>query len=150
MSENSFVLDRPFERPLLAIDWSPASLRAVDYLRDLVKIIREINVVYVASEKELTGSSAMDIQKTRKAKRRKLDKICDIFESEGISARSHVYIGDPKQELETAARDCQASVIVAGSSGKSGWVERWLGSTPLHIAEKSAYPTLLIPPQKKK
>ena len=150
MSENSFALDRPFERPLLAIDWSPASLRAVNYLKDLVKIIREINVVYVASEKELTGSSAMDIQKTRKAKRRKLDKICDIFESEGISARSHVYIGDSRQELETAARDCQASVIVAGSSGKSGWVECWLGSTPRHIAEKSAYPTLLIPPEKKK
>ena len=150
MSENSFALDRPFERPLLAIDWTPASLRAVEYLKGLVKIIKEINVVYVASEKELTGSSAMDIQKTRKAKRRKLDKICDIFESEGISARSHVYIGDPKQELETAARDCQSSIIVAGSSGKSGWVERWLGSTPRHIAEKSAYPTLLIPPEKKK
>ena len=149
MSENSFALDRPFERPLLAIDWSPASLRAVEYLKDLVKIIKEINVVYIASEKELTGSSAMDIQKTRKAKRRKLDKICDIFESEGISARSHVYIGDPKQELETAARDCQSSIIVAGSSGKSGWVERWLGSTPRHIAEKSVYPTLLIPPEKK-
>lgn len=150
MSENSFALDRPFERPLLAIDWSPASLRAVDYLKGLVKIIREINVVYVASEKELTGSSAMDIQKTRKAKRGKLDKICDIFESEGITARSHVYIGDPKQEIETAARDCQASIIVAGSSGKSSWVERWLGSLPLHIAEKSAYPTLLIPPGKMK
>lgn len=150
MSENSFALDKPFDRPLLAVDWSPASLKAVDYLKGLAKIVREINVVHVASEKELTGSSAMDIQKTRKAKRHKLDAICDVFESEGIAARAQVYIGDPKHEIEKAARECQATIIVMGSSGKSGWVERWLGSTPRHIAEQSAYPTLLIPPQKKK
>ena len=149
MSENSFALDKPFERPLLAIDWSPASLRAVDYLKGLAKIVKEIHIVHVASEKTLTGASAMKVQKTRKDTRRKLDEICKVFESEGITARPQVYIGDPKQEIEKAARENQATVVVMGSSGKAGWVERWLGSTPRHIAEKSVYPTLLIPPGKK-
>lgn len=149
MSETTFALDKPFERPLLATDWSPASLRAVEYLKELSGIIQEVHVIHVTGEKELTGSSAMQIQKTRKQKRRQLDKICDEFEARGIVARSHVYVGDPKQEIEKAARECQASMIVMGSSGKAGWVERWLGSTPRDIAEKSAYPTLLIPPEKK-
>ena len=43
----------------------------------------------------------------------------------------------------------QASMIVLGSSGKTAWVERWLGSTPQSIAEKSIYPTLLIPFEQK-
>jgi nucleotide-binding universal stress UspA family protein len=57
-------------------------------------------------------------------------------------------VGSPDQEIEKAARDCQATLIVMGSSGKANWVERWLGSTPRNIAEKSDYPTLLIPPEK--
>jgi nucleotide-binding universal stress UspA family protein len=147
LSENSFALETPFERPVLATDWSPASLKAVDYLKELKEVIKEIHVVHVAAQKKLSGS-AMAIQKTRKKMRRQMDEICNTFEAEGIAARSHVYVGNPEQELEKAARDCQATLIVMGSSGKASWVERWLGSTPRNIAEKSAYPTLLIPPEK--
>ena len=147
LSESSFALETPFERPVLATDWSPASLKAVDYLKELKEVIKEIHVVYVAAQKTLSGS-AMAIQKTRKKMRRQMDEICNTFEAEGIAARSHVYVGNPEQEIEKAARDCQATLIVMGSSGKASWVERWLGSTPRNIAEKSAYPTLLIPPEK--
>jgi len=147
LSENSFALDTPFERPVLATDWSPASLKAVDYLKELKEVIKEIHVVHVAAQKKLSGS-AMAIQKTRKKMRRQMDEICRTFEAEGIAARSHVYVGNPEQEIEKAARECQATLIVMGSSGKASLVERWLGSTPRSIAEKSAYPTLLIPPEK--
>jgi len=147
LSESSFALETPFERPVLATDWSPASLKAVDYLKELKEVIKEIHVVHVAAQKKLSGS-AMTIQKTRKKMRRQMDEICETFEAEGIAARSHVYVGNPEQEIEKAARECQATLIVMGSSGKTSWVERWLGSTPRNIAEKSAYPTLLIPPEK--
>jgi nucleotide-binding universal stress UspA family protein len=147
LSESSFALEKPFESPLLATDWSPASLRAIDFLKELKGIIQKIHVVHVADQKQLSGS-AMAIQKTRKKIRAKLDEICQTFEAEGISASPHVYVGDPEQEIEKAARECQATLIVMGSSGKANWVERWLGSTPRNIAEKSDFPTLLIPPIK--
>ncbi len=149
MSEDVKTLEKPFERPLLATDWSPASLKAVEYLKSLQSVIKEINVIHVAGEKELRSSSAMGVQKTRKETRKKLDEICDIFEAEGISARPHVYIGDPIQEIETAAREYQATLIVAGSSGKAAWLEKWIGSIPRTLAEKSIFPTLLIPPERK-
>ncbi|CAB1055614.1 hypothetical protein D1BOALGB6SA_347 [Olavius sp. associated proteobacterium Delta 1] len=148
LSETAISIEKPFERPLLAMDWSPASLKAVDYLKGLKNVVQEIGVMHVAGEKDLKGSSAMAIQKTRKETRTKLRQICDIFEAEGIKAREHVYIGDPDAEIEKAARDCQATMIVLGSSAKTAWVEKWLGSTPRSIAEKSVYPTLLIPPEK--
>ena len=148
LSETKLSIENPFENPLLAIDWSPASLKAVEYLKELKDVVREVSVVHVASETDLKGSSAMEIQKTRKETRTKLEKICDVFEAEGIKAKEHVYIGDPDEEIEKAARDCQATMIVLGSSAKTAWVEKWLGSTPRKIAEKSVYPTLLIPPEK--
>jgi nucleotide-binding universal stress UspA family protein len=141
------LLDKLFDRPLLATDWSPASTQAEDILLPLKGVVQKVNVVHVASEKDLKGS-AMEIQKVRKQCRAKLEAIVDRFESNGIEAGAHVYIGDPNQEIERAAADCQSSMIVMGSSGKSAWSQRWLGSTPQTIAEKSEYPTLVTPPIK--
>ena len=141
------LLDKPFVRPLLATDWSPASTQAEELLLPLKGLVQKINVVHVADEKDLKGS-AMEIQKVRKDCRAKLEKIVDRFEGHGIGASAHVYIGDPNEEIEKAAADCQSSMIVMGSSGKPAWSERWLGSTPRTIAEKSEYPTLVVPPIK--
>ena len=147
VAENAFVLEKPFERILLATDWSAACTRAVKYLKGLKGVAKQVDVVYVAEKKELSGSSAMDIQKTRKQKRRELDKICDEFEDAGIKARSHVYIGEPVEEIEKAAREHQATMIVIGSSSKAAWVVKWIGSIPKKIAEDSIYPTLIVPPE---
>lgn len=150
LSETAISVEEPFERPLVAIDWSPGSLRAIEYLKFLKDSVQEVNLVHVADEKDLKGDSAMAIQKTRKETRDKLEEICESFEAVGIKAREHLYIGDPDEEIEKAAKDCQASMIVLGSSAKASWVERFLGSTPRKIAEESIYPTLLIPPEKGK
>jgi nucleotide-binding universal stress UspA family protein len=150
LSETAISVDEPFQRPLLAIDWSPGSLRAVEYIKVLKDVVEEVHLVHVAGEKDLKGSSAMQIQKARKEARKKLEEICDSLETEGIKTREHVYIGDPDEEIEKAARDCQATLVVLGSSAKAAWVERWLGSTPRKIAEDSIYPTFIIPPEKSK
>ncbi len=148
LSETAISIEKPFEKPLLAVDWSPASLRAVEYLKVLKDVTTEIHVIHVVGEKELKGASAMEVQRKRKETRKKLGDICDVFETEGVKADAHVYIGNAEEEIEKAAREHQASMIVLGSSGKTAWVERWLGSTPKSIAEDSIYPTLLIPFEK--
>jgi nucleotide-binding universal stress UspA family protein len=139
------VLEKPFDKPLYAVDWSPASMKAVEYLKNLKDVIHTINVVHVANPKELKGTSGFDIQQLRKEKREKLDKICEVFTANGIEATSHVYVGDTIEEIEKAAGECKSTMIVMGSSGKSSWRERWIGSTPRYIAEKSQYPALIIP-----
>ena len=143
------VLDQPFKRPLLAVDWSPASMRAEEYLRPLTHVIEQVHVIHVVNEKEIKGDSAMSVQKLRKQTRMKLEEICDRLAGVGIDARAHVYIGEPDEQIERAARECQATMVAMGSSGKVEWVERWLGSIPQNIAEKSDYPTLIVPPTKK-
>jgi nucleotide-binding universal stress UspA family protein len=103
----------------------------------------------VADQKDIEGSSAMQAQKIRKDTKSRLEELCARFQDAGIAARSHVYVGDPEAEIEKAAKECQATLVVLGSSAKNLWMERWVGSTPRAIAEKSAFPTLLIPPVKR-
>jgi len=146
--ENPFAFGKPFQRPLLATDWSPASRKAVDYLIGMKPLIEEVRVVHVIDENAIEGSSVMGAQKARKDAKAKMEEICGRFEAAGIAARSHVYVGAPAEGVEKAARECLATTVALGSSSKSRWVERWLGSVPQEIAEKSAYPTLLIPPDR--
>jgi nucleotide-binding universal stress UspA family protein len=149
VTDSPFAMGQPFERPLVATDWSPASLRAMDYLMDLKALIKDVRVVHVANEKQIEGASVMHAQKTYKDTKTRLDEICARFQAEGIAARPHVYVGNPAAEIEKAARECQATIVVTGSSAKMGWVERFIGSTPREIAEKSVFPTLLIPPERR-
>jgi nucleotide-binding universal stress UspA family protein len=144
------VPDKPFERVLLAVDWSAASMTAVDYLSRLGAVIDQVHVIHVARPKDLKGDTSMTVQALRKKVRAKLEAVCERLEAAGLNARSHVYIGDPIEEIEKAARECQATMIAMGSSGKSEWVERWLGSTPRALAEKSDLPTLIFPPPRSK
>ncbi|MGD8242559.1 MAG: universal stress protein [Desulfobacterales bacterium] len=134
-----------FTRPLIATDWSPAAGKAMDYLMGLKDIVEEINVIHVGKEKALKSLSAMDVQSYRKSCREKLRAICDRFESAGIKARSHLYVGDPFQEIEIAAREWRASMIVTGCSGKGTWRERIIGSVPRFLAEKSDISSLIVP-----
>lgn len=140
------LIENPFERPILATDWSPASQKAVEYLKGFKNISQEIHVVHVVNEKNLKRTSSYEVQEIRKEARKKLEDIEEILEAEGIKTRSHVYVGDPAQEIDKAAKEYQASMIVMGSSGKVSWTDRWLGGIPQRIAEKSVYHTLLIPP----
>jgi len=146
MPDKIDVIDRPFDRPLVAIDWSPASLRIEEFLRPLSRVVQQVHFVHIAQEKDLTGTSSMSIQRLRKETRTKLEVICDRLAGIGVDARSHVYIGNPIEQIERAALECQATMVMMGSSGKAEWMERWLGSIPQYIADKSDYPALIIPP----
>lgn len=141
------LAENPFEKPLLATNWSDASQRAIAYLKSLQAVIREVDVVHVASEKDLKEDSAMGIQRTRKENRRKLEALCDDLEAHGIMAKPHVYIGEPVAEIDKAARECQSSMVIAGSPRKRLWQDRWGTSISKGLAEQSVFPVLLIPPQ---
>lgn len=135
----------PFENPVLATDWSPASQRAVEYLSGLKNVIKTIRIIHVAGDKQLDGLSSMEVQKIRKENRKKLDTLCEVFEAQGINAEPHFYIGEAADEIEKAARELKASMIVMGATGKGALRERLLGSVPIALAEKSAFPTLIVP-----
>ena len=148
MLETGKTNDNPFEKPLLAMDWSPASHKAAEFLLDLGEIIKKVQVIHVATEKEIEGTTAMDVQKTRKINKKKLDEVTEMFTSRGIEAENHLYVGDAVQQLEKAAQERNASMIVGGTTGKESIKDRLLGSVPKALSEQSLLPTLFVPPKK--
>jgi nucleotide-binding universal stress UspA family protein len=146
LSQKKIKIEEPFKRPLLAMDFSQASRNAYQFLTPLKEVIEKINIINVVSEKSLCGTSVMAVQSSRKQSRDQLDRICDQFLDIGIEAKSHVYIGDPVDQIEKAARDYQATMIISGTTGKSGRTDKYLGRVSKDLFERSIYPVLVIPP----
>ena len=88
----------------------------------------------------------MGIQKTRKKIRQKLEDLCDVLIAEGIDASPGVYVGTPAKEIMTAAKECNATMIITGTSSKPSIKDKLVGSTSRFLAEKANIHTLLIPP----
>ena len=139
------VNERPFERPLLTMDWSPASEKAADYLLSFRDILKKVIVMHVIGEKEFKSTSAMEIQAIRKKNRHKLERVCSAFEKEGIKAEPHLYVGGTFEQIERAASEREASMIVAGTTGKSPMKEIFLGSVATKLTKHSMLPSLLVP-----
>ncbi len=136
----------PFQRPLVAFDGGPASLRAVAGLRRLNTVIEEVHLVHVADDTHLNGDSVMAVQQTRKAQRQRLEAICEQFAEDGIPAKAHVMAGDLVERVEQAARQYQATMIVSGISLRPGWTPRWLGGRSQTLADRTGLTTLVFAP----
>ncbi len=149
MMEDNIIPEKLFERPLFATNWSKTGKKTVEYIKGMKNVIGELHIMHVVKDSALKSSDTHEVQKVRKAERKKLDELCDALEQEGITARGHVYVGDPQKEIEKAAKEYQASMIILGSSEKAAILERWVGSISKNIAERSIFPCLLIPGEKK-
>ena len=137
------INDKLFEVPLLAMDWSPAANRALEFLVGLKSIVKKIQVVHVATEKSMEGLGSRGLQKMERENRKKLDELCSALEGEGIDSEYHFLVGDLTL-IEKAAQERNATMIVSGTSRKSAWQARWLGSVSQKLAEVSELPILLI------
>jgi nucleotide-binding universal stress UspA family protein len=141
---DNIVPEQLFDRPLFATNWSETNKTAVEYIKGLKNVIGEVHLVHVVKERVLKGKDTHEVQKIRKTERKRLESLCGELEHVGIKARAHVYAGEPQDEIEKAAKEYQASIIILGSSDKAAIVERWIGSVSKNIADNSIYPCLLI------
>ncbi len=139
--------DRPFGKPLLATDFSPATQKAISYLISLKEVIGKIEVMHVVNEKKLEDPSTLNVQKVRKKYRQKLEDTCNIFREAGVEAEPHLYVGETAEQLEKAIQERRATMIVVGKTSKKKFQENLLGSLPKKLAEESKLPVLLIPPE---
>ncbi len=135
----------PFQRPLLTTAWSRSSNQAVEFLKLMGSVIEELHILHVADKSELDGDSAMAVQQSRKENRHKLDIVSNQFISAGVSAKGHVVIGDPVKEIEMAAQEHHATMVVMGMSRRAGWQERWMGSIPRTLMDRLSVSILMLP-----
>jgi nucleotide-binding universal stress UspA family protein len=144
-SQSGKVSEDPFERLLLALDWSISSERILDYILAMKGAVKRVEIIHVLSEKKVGKLSKMETHKLERENKKRLDEVCEIFEKERFEARPHLYIGNTEEQIERGAAEHKATMIVLGTKQTSIWKEKWSGSVSHTLAEKSELPLLVVP-----
>ena len=149
LSQSGKVGENPFERLLIALDWTESSEKVLDYVLALKGAVKRVDIVHVISEKDVAKLSKMEAHKLERGNKKRLDEVCDVLITEKFDARPHLYIGNTEEQIEKGASEHRATMIVLGARRKSIWKEKWSGSAAHSIADKSELPVLIVPTEVK-
>jgi len=149
LSQSGKVGENPFERLLIALDWTESSEKVLDYVLALKGAVKRVDIVHVISEKDVAKLSKMEAHKLERGNKKRLDEVCDILITEKFDARPHLYIGNTEEQIEKGASEHRATMIVLGARRKSVWKEKWSGSAAHSLADKSELPILIVPTEVK-
>ncbi len=129
-----------FERAIVGIDHSPATERMVEEVGRLPRLgVARLTLVTV-----LGGPypQAPEVQH-RDHYLARLRELAEAFPDVDTSVEVHT--GQPATELQRAAVESGADLVVAGSHGHTPWRDLFLGSTVLDLARTCPVPILLLP-----
>ncbi len=128
---------RVFDRPLLAVDFSPCSDKVVSSTEIYKELVKEAILLHVvdygkASETEENIRKAMEQMKKYVEK---LDFPCEIVVHSGVASK----------EILMTAPAMGATLIVIGKKGRSIIKELLMGSTAEIVIRNSVLPVLIVP-----
>jgi nucleotide-binding universal stress UspA family protein len=136
----------PFETPLLGVDWSERTGRALDLLISLKGVVRNVFLFFNIDEKTLEKSSEAEVMTLKKDIEEKLDEYRNRLKRGGIEAEPHIGAGGMLDELMRISRERNASMIIVGNTSKDRWLSNILDrSLSYQITKMSELPTLLVP-----
>jgi len=149
LSQSGKVGENPFDRLILGLDWTESSEKVLDYVLALKGVVKRVEIIHVLSEKDVAKLSKMEAHKLERENKKRLDNVCDVLAKERIDSRPHLYIGKLEEQIEKAASEHRATMIVLGAKRKSVWKEKWSGSVAHSLADKSELPVLIVPTEVK-
>ena len=144
-SQSGKVGENPFERLLLALDWSVSSEKVLDFVLAMKEAVNRVEIMHVLSEKQIGKLSKMEAHKVERENKKRLDEVCDTLAKERFDARPHLYIGETEGQIMRAAAEHRATMIVLGTRQASAWKEKWAGSVSYSLAQRSELPVLIVP-----
>jgi nucleotide-binding universal stress UspA family protein len=140
------------------IDFSPGSLRALDYALAMVDSGGEVYLLHVidadflarVSDEDFCDAETARAQMQRKAEEQ-LHQIAQKFSLLNVRIESMVVVGKPFAEILRIAADLHFSLIVMGIRGRhQGGIEEILfGSTAEKVLRAARIPVLCVPPETK-
>jgi nucleotide-binding universal stress UspA family protein len=143
----------PFQRILCAVDFQPASERALRFALDLAgEADAEITLLHVLEpffEEEISKRTHISVESYRKfLETQLLARLGTFLPAEAADAcRPHevVRIGWPWEEITRVARESSAELVVMGLHGGRGAIDRLVfGSTAQQVLRHAECPVLTI------
>ncbi len=139
------VNSKPFEAPLVVVDWSELSQRVIEFLSGLCGAVKKASVFYNLDADTLRGSSEAGISRIKEENLRKLQDYCRKLESCGIEAQPHLGAGEILNEILRVSRERKASMIMIGNTCGQHFLERMLHrSISYEVTRMSELPVLLV------
>jgi nucleotide-binding universal stress UspA family protein len=127
-----------FHHVIFATDWSRASKVALEYFllnfKGIIGMLEIVNVINLRL-------SVRDIRNLK----RKLEGTRKVFLDMGIDAESHIYAGNPPEEIILAAKDYNATSIVMGTAFRPFIRSIFSKSCACVMAREAEVPALIIP-----
>ena len=151
-----------FSKILYPTDFSDSAQKALEYVKKLKEAgTKEVVVVYVfekgtvdllwEAEAEFRDGIPEEIKgeilgKLRAKINDKLEELETTLKKEGLNTESVLIEGIPYEEIVKIAKDKKVSLIVMGSHGEKGFMERFIGSTTGRVLDNSPVPVLVVKP----
>ena len=130
---------------IVGTDFSQGSYVALDVATDIAnKLIANIELIWVCKEKNLFSDE--QTKALRGLAMEKLQSLADQYGKKLIRTTIEPKIMDGKVApvIAKEAERVNASMIVIGTNGASGFEKYWMGSTAVRIVQESSCPTLSI------
>ena len=147
------------EDVLVPVDFSPGSLRALDYALGLIDpsgeicLLHVVDIDFVARVSQEGFADATTAQERMRAQaEEQLREIAQQHVAAGVRIESMVVIGKPFAEILRIAADLDFSLIAMGICGQhQGGIEEILfGSTAEKVLRAAHIPVLCVPPARPK
>jgi nucleotide-binding universal stress UspA family protein len=140
------------QRILVAVDFSEVSANAFRAAADLAgKLNAKLTVVHAvpmqAASLPMEGGAVYieDLQaKQVEEARQKLDGFVHQHAAAGATVEQSVRSGDPTTEINRAAEESRADMIVVGTHGRSGISHLLMGSVAESVLREAAVPVLCV------
>jgi len=140
----------PFERILVATDFSDGSQQALEYaLRIAEKFDSELTLVHVWEAPSYAYATDLylpvDVMASLEgAAVAQLEQATTELKARFPGAKSRLHTGSPWQEVLGAATEVKADLIVMGTHGRRGLERALLGSVAERVVRMSRVPVLTV------
>lgn len=142
------------KRILVPIDFSPPSLKALDYAADFAApLSAELCVLFVIEPiyyavPDLAGAAAGAvgglIEEQRKSGKEQLERLQTRYAKKNVKLRTLLQTGTPYQAIVDAAKSLKADMIAMSTHGRTGVSHLLMGSVAERVVRTAACPVLTI------
>lgn len=130
---------------IVGTDFSKGSYVALELAVDIAKKIHaDIQLIWVCREKMLYTDDQNNY--VRNLATQKMDDLCEKYQPqlEGTTITPMIMQGKVAPMLAAQAEKVNATMIVIGTNGASGFEKYWMGSTAVRIVQEATCPVLSI------
>ncbi len=143
--EEEIINQKIFSSPLLALDFSPPSLRALSLLSTIFPLAERAAILHVISPERSKELGEENFEILKKTFEKKMDEVLNPFALLQERVEKIVLYGEPQRVVFETLKEWRASLVILGRSEKTFVDRLFLGSVTSYVLDHDYLPVLIVP-----